>query len=135
MDWITALKLLGGLALLIAGGEWLVRSASRLATSFGISSLIVGLTVVAMGTSTPELVVSTVSAWDGKRDIAVGNIVGGNIFSVFGVLGAAAAIAPNGVAVAPAALELDTVLDGRHPCRVPPGVLERADERARRLGG
>jgi len=94
LDWNTALKLLGGLALLIVGGEWLVRSASRLATSFGVSSLVVGLTVVATGTSTPELVVSTVSAWDGKGDIAYGNVVGSNIGNVLLILGVSAVVAP-----------------------------------------
>ncbi|MCB1941639.1 MAG: sodium:calcium antiporter, partial [Candidatus Accumulibacter sp.] len=67
-----------GLIALIGGAELLVRGASRLALSFGISPLVVGLTVVAFGTSSPELAVSVQSAWSGRVDIALGNVVGSN---------------------------------------------------------
>lgn len=94
MNLIVLLKLLGGFALLVAGGELLVRSASRLASSFGVSALVVGLTVVAMGTSAPELVVSVVSSWHGKADIAYGNVVGSSLCNVLLILGLSAVIAP-----------------------------------------
>lgn len=90
----TAALLLGGLVLLVLGGELLVRGASKLATSFGISPLVVGLTVVAFGTSAPELAVSVQSAWAGKVDIALGNVVGSNIFNVLFILGISALVVP-----------------------------------------
>lgn len=86
--------LLVGFALLVAGAELLVRGASRLAALFGISPLVIGLTVVAFGTGSPELAVSMQSAWTGRPDIAVGNVVGSNILNVLLVLGIAALIAP-----------------------------------------
>jgi len=84
----------GGLAALIAGAELLVRGASRMALSFGISPLVVGLTIVAFGTSTPEVAVSVGAALDGRTDIAVGNVVGSNIFNVLFILGLSALITP-----------------------------------------
>jgi cation:H+ antiporter len=83
-----------GLAALVLGAELLVRGASRLALAFGISPLVVGLTVVAFGTSAPELAVSVQSAWAGRVDIALGNVVGSNVFNVLFILGASAAIVP-----------------------------------------
>jgi cation:H+ antiporter len=83
-----------GLVALVLGAELLVRGASRLALSFGISSLVVGLTVVAFGTSAPELAVSTQSALSGQVDIAIGNVLGSNIFNVLFILGASALIVP-----------------------------------------
>ena len=83
-----------GLIALIAGAEMLVRGASRLALSFGLSPLVVGLTVVAFGTSSPEVAVSAGAALDGRNDIAVGNVVGSNIFNVLAILGLSAMIAP-----------------------------------------
>ncbi|MBM3939973.1 MAG: sodium:calcium antiporter, partial [SAR202 cluster bacterium] len=81
-----------GLALLVAGAESLVRGASRIAAALGISPLIVGLTVVAFGTSAPEIAVSVGSVLRGDSDIAVGNVVGSNIFNVLFILGVAVAI-------------------------------------------
>ncbi len=89
-----ALMLAGGLAALIGGAQLLVRGAGKLALGFGISPLVVGLTVVAFGTSSPEMAVSTKSAWAGQVDIALGNVVGSNIFNVLFILGACAAISP-----------------------------------------
>jgi cation:H+ antiporter len=88
------MSLVIGFVLLVAGAELLVRGASRLAVLFGISPLVVGLTVVAFGTGAPELAVSMQSAWTGRPDIAVGNVVGSNILNVLLVLGIAALIAP-----------------------------------------
>ena len=90
----TALSLVGGFILLVAGAELLVRGASRLAVGFGISPLVVGLTVVAFGTSAPELAVSVSSALRDNAGIAVGNIVGSNIFNVLFILGVSALITP-----------------------------------------
>ncbi len=76
-----------GLAGLFFGGEWLVKGASRLAASFGISALVIGLTVVSFGTSAPELFVSLQAALQGQSDIAVGNVVGSNIANIGLILG------------------------------------------------
>lgn len=83
-----------GLVILVGGADVLVRGAVRLSVMAGISPLVIGLTVVAFGTSAPELAVSVISAWDGEADIAVGNVVGSNIINLLLVLGLAAAIAP-----------------------------------------
>ena len=94
MTLSIALFLVLGLVIMIWGAEWLVRGASRLATSFGISPLVVGLTVVAFGTSSPELAVSVMSAFKGQADLALGNVVGSNIFNVLLILGISAVIVP-----------------------------------------
>jgi len=83
-----------GLLALIAGAELLVRGASRLALSFGISPLVVGLTIVSLGTSTPEIAVSVGAAMEGRTDIAIGNVVGSNILNVLFILGVSALITP-----------------------------------------
>jgi cation:H+ antiporter len=83
-----------GLVALVAGAELLVRGASKLALSFGISPLVVGLTIVAFGTSAPEVAVSLGAVLDGKTDIALGNVVGSNIFNVLFILGVSALVAP-----------------------------------------
>ena len=91
---MTLLMFFAGLALLVLGADLLVRGASKLALSFGISPLVVGLTVVAFGTSAPEVAVSVGAALDGQTDIALGNVVGSNIFNVLFILGASALITP-----------------------------------------
>ena len=97
---VNAGLVLAGLALLVVGANWLVDGASAIARAFGVSELLIGLTVVAAGTSLPELATSVIAAVRGERDIAVGNVVGSNIFNLFIVLGASALAAPEGVAVA-----------------------------------
>jgi len=91
---MTVLLLIGGLSLLVVGAEGLVRGASRLAARVGIPSIVVGLTVVAFGTSAPELAVSIGSSLAGQADVALGNVVGSNIFNVLFILGIAAVVAP-----------------------------------------
>jgi cation:H+ antiporter len=91
---MTLLMFLAGLAALIAGAELLVRGASKMALSFGISPLVVGLTIVAFGTSAPEMAVSVGAVLDGQSDIAIGNVVGSNIFNVLFILGVSALITP-----------------------------------------
>ena len=87
---IIFLLVAGGLLLLFVGGELLVRGAVALARQIGVSPLIVGLTVVSAGTSSPELVVSLIASLEGSPGIAVGNVVGSNIANILLVLGAAA---------------------------------------------
>lgn len=94
MDLLTVVQLLGGLVLLVVGAEWLVRGAVRLAASMGMTPLVVGLTVVAFGTSSPELAVSLRSALAGEADIALGNVVGSNIANVLLILGVSALVTP-----------------------------------------
>jgi cation:H+ antiporter len=94
MLWIQSLWFAAGLVALVAGANSLVRGASKLALSFGISPLVVGLTIVAFGTSAPEVAVSVGSVLDGKSDIAIGNVVGSNIFNVLFILGVSALIVP-----------------------------------------
>ncbi len=91
---ITLFLLAVGLAILIFGAEWLVKGASSIARRFGISPLIVGLTIVAFGTSTPELTVNVYSALKGSTDIALGNIIGSNIANILLILGVSALIVP-----------------------------------------
>jgi cation:H+ antiporter len=97
MEPMTLVLFVIGFVLLAVGAEVLVRGASDLAETLGISRLIVGLTVVAFGTSAPELAVNLQSAWADQPDIAVGNVVGSNILNILLVLGVAAVIAPLGV--------------------------------------
>ena len=94
----TILYLLLGLALLIGGAEFLVRGASRIAVAAGISPLVVGLTVVAFGTSSPEFAVSVMASFKGEADLALGNVVGSNIFNVLVILGIASVVVPLTVA-------------------------------------
>ena len=94
MDVGTLVLLIAGFGLLIIGAEALVRGASRLACTLGVSPLIIGLTVVALGTSSPELAVGIQSSLTGGGDIALGNVVGSNIANVLLILGLAALIAP-----------------------------------------
>lgn len=91
--------LIVGLICLFLGGDWLVRGASRLAESFGISPLVVGLTVVAIGTSAPELLVSLSAALGGSSDLAIGNVVGSNIANIGVILGISGLIFPIAVHV------------------------------------
>ncbi len=94
MDLMTLTLLFLGFVLLTVGADILVQGASDLAVTLGISPIIVGLTIVAFGTSAPELAVNINAAWTGNPDIAVGNVVGSNILNILLVLGVAAVIAP-----------------------------------------
>lgn len=104
----VALPLIGGLSLLILGGELLVRGAVQVATRFGVSPLVIGLTLVGFGTSTPELVTSVQAALSGSPGIAYGNIVGSNIANLLLILGAAAMLTP--IMVASSALKRDSAI-------------------------
>jgi cation:H+ antiporter len=96
-----------GLALLVVGAEVLLGAAVGIARDLGVSSLVVGLTIVAGGTSLPELATSVLASLRGARDIAVGNVVGSCLFNLLGVLGLGSLIAPDGIAVPPGVLTFD----------------------------
>jgi cation:H+ antiporter len=91
---LSILMIILGITGLTLGGRWIVDGAIEIATFFGISESLIGLTVVAVGTSLPELATSVVATYRGKTDIAVGNVVGSNIFNVLWILGASAIIKP-----------------------------------------
>lgn len=99
--------ILAGLALLVVGANWLVDGAVVAARYFGVSELVIGLTIVAVGTSLPEVATSIVASIKGERDIAVGNVVGSNIFNILTVLGVSGLVAPNGILVSTSALYFD----------------------------
>jgi cation:H+ antiporter len=98
---------IGGLILLVIGSRWLVDSAVTFTKYLGVSELVIGLTIIAAGTSLPEVVTSVIAAIRGERDIAVGNVVGSNIFNIMGVLGLAGIIAPAGIEVSEALYHFD----------------------------
>jgi cation:H+ antiporter len=106
--WLIDLALVvGGLLLLVLGARWLVAGAVAFARMFGVSELIIGLTIVAAGTSLPEVATSIVAAIRGERDIAVGNVVGSNLFNILCVLGLSAVVNPGGIPVSAGALRFD----------------------------
>jgi cation:H+ antiporter len=94
MTLTTVLLTIAGLGLLVAGGELLVRGASGIAAAAGVSRLVIGLTIVSVGTSAPEMLVSVYASVTGNPDIAVANVVGSNIFNVLFILGACAVLRP-----------------------------------------
>jgi cation:H+ antiporter len=98
----------GGLVLLVLGARWFVEGAIEVARAFGISELVIGLTIVALGTSLPELATSLIAAFRGERDIAVGNVIGSNIFNILCVLGLSGlAAGSQGLPVSLGMLEVD----------------------------
>ncbi|MEX0820812.1 MAG: calcium/sodium antiporter [Rhodothermales bacterium] len=105
--WWNVLLVVLGLVMLVVGSRWLVDGAVTIATLLGVSDLVIGLTIIAAGTSLPEVVTSVIASLRGERDIAVGNVVGSNLFNLMGVLGVAAALAPGGIDVAPAVITFD----------------------------
>ena len=91
---MTIILLLVGLGLIVLGADWLVDGASSIARRLGVSEFIIGLTIVGFGTSCPELVVSLTGAIQGNADIAIGNVIGSNIFNTLFILGITAVILP-----------------------------------------
>lgn len=133
---IDALLLFIGIALLIAGGDLLVRGASSLAGILGISPLIIGLTIVAFGTSSPELAVNVAAALKGSTDLSFGNIIGSNIANIGLILGIAALLKPIKVHSAVIVREIPMMLLATvaalvmgfdHVLRSEPGVFDRSD--------
>ncbi len=104
---VNLLAIAGGLVLLVIGSRWLVTSAVAFAQYLGVSELIIGLTIVAAGTSLPEAVTSIIASLRGERDIAVGNVIGSNLFNLLGVLGLSAIVAPAPIEVAPSVASVD----------------------------
>jgi cation:H+ antiporter len=103
--WIGLI--VAGLVLLVIGAQLFTSGAIAIARRLGVSELVIGLTIVSIGTSLPELATSVMAAWKGERDIAVGNVVGSNLFNILCVLGITASVAPAGIPVSSAALHLD----------------------------
>ncbi|MFH1340127.1 MAG: calcium/sodium antiporter [Pseudomonadota bacterium] len=99
--------IVAGLILLVLGAGWLVQAAVTFAKLLGVSEMVIALTIVAVGTSLPEVATSITAAIRGERDIAVGNVVGSNIFNILGVLGISSAVAPVGLSIAPAMTAFD----------------------------
>ncbi|MGL4638464.1 MAG: calcium/sodium antiporter [Shewanella sp.] len=92
--WLSLLFIMVGVGMLVGGGVLFVNGAVDLAKVFGVSEVVIGLTIVAIGTSMPELVTSVLAALKGQSDIAIGNIVGSNIFNILGILGIASVLYP-----------------------------------------
>lgn len=108
--WLAILLLIVGIGLLVLGAQALVTGAVSIATALGVSSLVIGLTVVAIGTSLPELATSLIAIRRGETDMAVGNVVGSNIFNIGMVIGLPAIFFGEGIPVAPAAIAIDLPL-------------------------
>jgi cation:H+ antiporter len=98
---------LAGLTFLVLGARWLVNSAIQLAAAMGVSDVVIGLTIVAAGTSLPEVFTSLVATLRGERDIAIGNAVGSNIFNILMILGVSSLVTPGGLNVAPSMINFD----------------------------
>lgn len=107
-EWLVNLGLfIIGFIMVVWGSDWLVFGATTIASALGVSELVIGLTVVALGTSLPELATSITASLKGETDIAVGNVVGSNIFNILIVLGTAGIFAPSGVEISASAINLD----------------------------
>lgn len=105
--WVQAMLVVAGLALLVLGSEWLVTAAVGFARTLGVSELVIGLTIVAAGTSAPEVAASLMALYKGERDMAVGNVIGSNVFNALGVVGLAGVVAPQAVPVPPSVVAFD----------------------------
>jgi cation:H+ antiporter len=104
---MNLLLLISGLVGLVLGAHWLVNGASGIARALGVSELIIGLTMVAVGTSLPELATAVAAGLRGERDIVIGNIIGSNLFNLLFVLGLSAFIIPGGLGVPPSGIAFD----------------------------
>ena len=109
--WVKNLSLIVlGIAGLTIGSNLLVKGAVEIATYFGVSELIIGLTIISLGTSLPEVATSIMAAVKGQRDIAIGNVIGSNVFNIVTVLGLSSIVAPAGIGVAQEALDFDMLV-------------------------
>jgi cation:H+ antiporter len=104
---VQLLLILAGLGLLVLGSNWLVDAAVAFARALGVSDLVIGLTIIAAGTSMPEVATSIMAAIRGERDIAVGNVIGSNTFNILGCLGISGVVSAAGLEIAPAVLNFD----------------------------
>ncbi len=105
--FVQAGLIVAGLGLLVLGANWLVEASIAFARVLGVSELVIGLTVIAVGTSMPEIAASIMAAVRGERDIAVGNVIGSNTFNILGCLGVSAVVSRDGLVIAPAVLNFD----------------------------
>jgi cation:H+ antiporter len=105
--WVHVLLIVAGFGLLVIGSEWLVDGAVTIASALGVSELVISLTIIAAGTSLPEVATSIIAGLRGERDIAVGNVVGSNLFNILVVVGAAALVSRTGLLVAAPAINFD----------------------------
>ena len=105
--WQNILLIVIGLALLVLGARWLVQSAVTIASSFGVSEAVIGLTIIAAGTSLPEVMTSVVATIKGERDIAIGNVVGSNIFNILAVLGLSGLFSPTPLLASEQLMQID----------------------------
>jgi cation:H+ antiporter len=104
---VQVLLIVVGLGLLVLGSDWLVNAAVAFARALGVSDLIIGLTIIAAGTSMPEVATSVTAAVRGERDIAVGNVIGSNTFNILGCLGLSGVVSVNGLGMSAAVLNFD----------------------------
>ncbi|MBW3633606.1 MAG: calcium/sodium antiporter [Chloroflexi bacterium] len=104
---LQVVRVVGGVALLVLGARWLVGGAVAVAEAVGLSEVVIGLTVVAIGTSLPEVATTLAATFRGQRDIAVGNVVGSNIYNLLAVLGLAALVSPAPIPVPSSAVQFD----------------------------
>lgn len=109
LGWNAGL-LVSGMALTVVGADWLVSGASDIARSLGVSDALIGLTIVAIGTSAPELVTTLVATFKNDRDVAVGNLIGSSIYNILVILGLTCALARGGTALTPEILRIDLPL-------------------------
>lgn len=131
-DWdrhwgVQALLILIGLVGLVVGSQWLVKAAVYIAVTFGVSDLVIGLTIVAVGTSLPEIATSIVAALRGERDIAVGNLIGSNLFNILSVIGLTGLVVSGGLLVAPMAIRVDLWVMLAAAVLVVPVILPRLE--------
>ncbi len=111
VSWsVSATQLGGGLLALVLGADWLITGATEIASTLGVPDAVVGLTVVALGTSLPELATSVTAAYRGHPDVAVGNVLGSNIFNVLSILGLTATVAPLEIPVQMARFDIPVML-------------------------
>ena len=104
---VQVLLIVAGLGLLVLGSNWLVDAAVAFARMLGVSDLVIGLTIIAAGTSMPEVATSIMAAIRGERDIAVGNVIGSNTFNILGCLGLSGIVSRDGLQISPAVLNFD----------------------------
>lgn len=105
--WVHVLMMVAGIAVVVVGADWLVDGAVGMARGFGVSDALIGLTVVAIGTSAPELVTTVVSTVRGNRDIAVGNLLGSSIYNILLILGLTCVVAGDGLLLPASLVRID----------------------------
>jgi cation:H+ antiporter len=108
--WVNVASIIGGIAVIVKGADLLVSASVNLARLLGVSEAVIGLTVVAVGTSAPELATTVVATWKNERDVAVGNLIGSSIYNILVILGVTCFVTPGGVHVTWEILWIDLLL-------------------------